>query len=143
MCSESCAPGTRKASRKGEPICCFDCISCADGEISNQTGEEKISFRPLINSNLPPTCVHLPPPGSLQCEHCPAEFWSNTERTVCIPRQLDFLSFNETLGITLTAVAVSGVTVTTAVFVVFLHHRQTPVVRQMLNGINYVVQCRS
>lgn len=44
-------------------------------------------------------------------------------------RQLDFLSFNETLGITLTTVAASGVTVTAAVFVVFLHYRHTPVVR--------------
>uniref|UniRef100_A0A3Q1EDJ4 Olfactory receptor C family, r1 n=1 Tax=Acanthochromis polyacanthus TaxID=80966 RepID=A0A3Q1EDJ4_9TELE len=98
VCSERCPPGTRVANRKGEPVCCFDCITCADGEISNTT-------------------------GSLHCERCPPEFWSNADRTACIARQLDFLSFNETLGITLTAVAVSGVTVTTAVFVVFLHHQ--------------------
>nr|XP_040049307.1 extracellular calcium-sensing receptor-like [Gasterosteus aculeatus aculeatus] len=104
VCRKSCLPGTRKANRKGEPLCCFDCIQCAEGEISNQT-------------------------DSLQCVHCPSEFWSNTERTACILRQLDFLSFNETLGITLTAVAVSGATVTTIVFVMFLSYRQTPVVR--------------
>ncbi|XP_054650564.1 extracellular calcium-sensing receptor-like [Dunckerocampus dactyliophorus] len=104
VCSESCPPGTRVASRKGEPLCCFDCIPCADGEISNTT-------------------------GSPNCEHCPVEFWSNAGRTACIPRHLDFLSFNETLGITLTTVAVSGTMVTTAVFVVFLYFRHTPVVR--------------
>uniref|UniRef100_M3ZHE6 Olfactory receptor C family, r1 n=1 Tax=Xiphophorus maculatus TaxID=8083 RepID=M3ZHE6_XIPMA len=114
VCSESCPPGTRMASRKGEPICCFDCIPCADGQISNTT-------------------------GSTQCNICPSEFWSNAERTACIPRQLDFLSFNETLGITLTAVAVSGVTVTTAVFMVFLYYRQTPMVRANNSELSFLL----
>ncbi|KAM6987493.1 extracellular calcium-sensing receptor-like [Tautogolabrus adspersus] len=114
VCSESCPPGTRKANKKGEPLCCFDCIPCADGEISNET-------------------------GSLLCERCPSKFWSNVERTVCIPRQLDFLSFNETLGITLTTVAASGVVVTTAVFVVFLCYRQTPMVRANNSELSFLL----
>uniref|UniRef100_UPI0037E76C9E extracellular calcium-sensing receptor-like n=1 Tax=Semicossyphus pulcher TaxID=241346 RepID=UPI0037E76C9E len=114
VCSESCPTGTRKANRKGEPVCCFDCISCAEGEISNKT-------------------------GSLHCERCPSDFWSNVEGTACIPRQLDFLSFNETLGITLTTVAVSGVVVTTAVFVVFLCYRQTPMVRANNSELSFLL----
>ncbi|CAJ1065283.1 uncharacterized protein LOC117773092 [Xyrichtys novacula] len=114
VCSESCPPGTRKANRKGEPLCCFDCFPCAEGEISNKT-------------------------GSPHCEQCPPEFWSNPERTVCIPRQLDFLSFNETLGITLTTAAVSGVVVTSAVFVVFLHYRHTPVVRANNSELSFLL----
>ncbi|XP_040902390.1 extracellular calcium-sensing receptor-like [Toxotes jaculatrix] len=114
VCSESCPPGTRMATRRGEPVCCFDCIPCAAGEISNKT-------------------------GSPHCEHCPLEFWSNAARTACIPRQLDFLSFNETLGITLTTAAVSGATVTTAVFVVFLYYRQTPVVRANNSELSFLL----
>ncbi|XP_074496917.1 extracellular calcium-sensing receptor-like [Sebastes fasciatus] len=114
VCSESCPPGTRKANRKGEPLCCFDCIPCAEGEISNQT-------------------------GSLHCERCPSEFWSNAKRTACIPRQLDFLSFNETLGITLSTVAVSGAAVTAAVLVVFLCYRQTPMVRANNSELSFLL----
>uniref|UniRef100_A0A3P8S7V0 Olfactory receptor C family, r1 n=1 Tax=Amphiprion percula TaxID=161767 RepID=A0A3P8S7V0_AMPPE len=114
VCSARCPPGTRVANRKGEPVCCFDCFPCADGEISNTT-------------------------GSLHCERCPVEFWSNADRTACIPRQLDFLSFNETLGITLTTAAVSGAIVTTAVLVVFLYYRQTPLVRANNSELSFLL----
>uniref|UniRef100_A0A672Z6B4 Olfactory receptor C family, r1 n=1 Tax=Sphaeramia orbicularis TaxID=375764 RepID=A0A672Z6B4_9TELE len=114
VCSKSCPPGTRKANRKGEPVCCFDCIPCGEGKISNIT-------------------------GSLHCQRCPSEFWSNTEQTVCIRRKTDFLSFNETLGITLTTVAVSGVIVTTVVFVVFLYNRRTPMVRANNSELSFLL----
>ncbi|XP_074535922.1 extracellular calcium-sensing receptor-like [Halichoeres trimaculatus] len=114
VCSESCPPGTRKANRKGEALCCFDCFPCTKGEINNRT-------------------------GSLYCERCPSEFWSNAERTACIPRQLDFLSFNETLGTTLTSAAISGVVVTAVVFVVFLHYRHTPMVRANNSELSFLL----
>uniref|UniRef100_A0A8K9V956 Olfactory receptor C family, r1 n=1 Tax=Oncorhynchus mykiss TaxID=8022 RepID=A0A8K9V956_ONCMY len=114
MCSDSCPPGTRVARRKGEPVCCFDCISCAEGEVSNTT-------------------------GSLQCDRCPLEFWSNGNRTACIPRQLEFLSFNDTMGVTLTTVAVCGAVATVAVFMLFVYHRHTPLVRANNSELSFLL----
>ncbi|XP_067451890.1 extracellular calcium-sensing receptor-like [Thunnus thynnus] len=104
VCSSPCPPGTRIAVKKGKPVCCFDCLPCAEGEISNQT-------------------------GSLECIQCPERFWSNSNRTVCIPQQVDFLSYNDTMGIVLSIVSIVGATLTAATFATFLYYRHTPLVR--------------
>ncbi|XP_035240481.1 extracellular calcium-sensing receptor-like isoform X5 [Anguilla anguilla] len=104
VCSMPCPPGTRKAVQKGKPICCFDCLPCAEGEISNTT-------------------------GSTECQKCPDRFWSNAARTTCIPKEVEFLSFQEIMGIILAALSVSGVVLTTSVLATFFFHRDTPLVR--------------
>ncbi|KAM9481480.1 extracellular calcium-sensing receptor-like [Clarias gariepinus] len=114
VCTVECPPGTRKAVRQGVPVCCFDCLPCAEGEFSNDT-------------------------GSLECHHCPPEFWSNSQRTACIPREVEYLSFNETMGITLTTVAVCGAMMTAAVVVVFVYHRQTPIVKANNSELSFLL----
>uniref|UniRef100_A0A4W3GWB0 Extracellular calcium-sensing receptor-like n=1 Tax=Callorhinchus milii TaxID=7868 RepID=A0A4W3GWB0_CALMI len=104
VCSESCLPGTRKAAKKEQPICCFDCLQCADGEISNQT-------------------------DSVQCLKCPIDYWSNQGRDQCVLKEVEFLSFEGTLGIILASVALIGACITICVFAIFLHYRNTPIVR--------------
>lgn len=55
VCSSSCPPGSRIARRKGEPICCYDCVPCAEGEFSNTTGMSCLLlhfFTTLFNHKL-------------------------------------------------------------------------------------------
>uniref|UniRef100_A0A3Q3GML7 Extracellular calcium-sensing receptor-like n=1 Tax=Kryptolebias marmoratus TaxID=37003 RepID=A0A3Q3GML7_KRYMA len=34
VCSEKCPPGTRKVLQKGKPVCCHDCVPCAEDSIT-------------------------------------------------------------------------------------------------------------
>ncbi|XP_071780218.2 extracellular calcium-sensing receptor-like [Centroberyx gerrardi] len=104
VCSDSCPPGTRMARRKGEPVCCFDCIPCSEGKISNET-------------------------GSMECTSCPEDFWSSPQRDHCVPKRMEFLSYHEPLGICLTTASLLGTLICTIVLGIFTYHRSTPMVR--------------
>ncbi|XP_049339700.1 extracellular calcium-sensing receptor-like [Astyanax mexicanus] len=104
VCSEICPLGTRKARIKGLPVCCFDCIPCADGSISNTT-------------------------GAADCIICPIEYWSNERKDSCIMKVTEFLSYTETMGIVLVALSLFGACLTFSTLVVFIHFRETPIVK--------------
>ncbi|XP_014826123.1 PREDICTED: extracellular calcium-sensing receptor-like [Poecilia mexicana] len=114
VCSESCPPGTRKVLQKGKPICCYDCIPCPEGEISNMT-------------------------DSPDCFLCPREFWSNSNRDVCFPKPVEFLSFDEVLGIILAVFSVGGACLAIITAVIFLHHRTTPIVRANNSELSFLL----
>ncbi|XP_046907848.1 extracellular calcium-sensing receptor-like [Hypomesus transpacificus] len=114
VCSSSCLPGTRKAIKPNLPVCCFDCVVCTAGEISNET-------------------------DAIDCVRCLPEFWSNPDRTACIPRQLDFLSYSDTMGVTLLALALTGSFCTTLVLLIFACHRQTPIVRANNSELSFLL----
>ncbi|XP_029111506.1 extracellular calcium-sensing receptor-like [Scleropages formosus] len=113
VCSDSCTPGSRKAVRRGEPLCCFDCVPCDDGKISNQT-------------------------DSVDCTPCPEDYWSNTARTECIPKAVEFLT-HDAMGLTLTVISVVGACLTAAILLVFIRHRNTPIVRVNNSELSFFI----
>ncbi|KAL0973510.1 hypothetical protein UPYG_G00205000 [Umbra pygmaea] len=114
VCSESCPPGTRVARKKGEPICCFDCILCAEGEFSNTT-------------------------DSTECSKCPEDFWSTPERDHCTPKGIEFLSYDEALGISLTTASLIGAIICAVVSGVFALYRTTPVVKANNSELSFML----
>ncbi|XP_012772551.2 extracellular calcium-sensing receptor-like [Maylandia zebra] len=102
LCSNICPSGTRKAQINGKPICCFHCVSCADGTIANSTAD---------------------------CTPCPKEYWSNERKDDCIPRTIEFLKYHEPMGIALTLVSLLGASLSLATMVVFINYRETPVIK--------------
>ncbi|CAF97371.1 unnamed protein product [Tetraodon nigroviridis] len=59
LCSESCRPGTRKVPQTGKPLCCHDCISCAEGEISNSTGTTELNCSSFYRFSCFSLCITL------------------------------------------------------------------------------------
>uniref|UniRef100_A0A673GUY8 G-protein coupled receptors family 3 profile domain-containing protein n=1 Tax=Sinocyclocheilus rhinocerous TaxID=307959 RepID=A0A673GUY8_9TELE len=114
VCSESCPPGTRKAVKKGRPVCCYDCINCADGEISNET-------------------------DSLDCYRCLPEYWPNNEKDKCLPKPVEFLSWNEILGIILAAFSVAGSLVALSITLVFYKNRASPIVKANNSELSFLL----
>uniref|UniRef100_A0A4W6C940 G-protein coupled receptors family 3 profile domain-containing protein n=1 Tax=Lates calcarifer TaxID=8187 RepID=A0A4W6C940_LATCA len=114
ICSESCPPGTRMARKKGQPVCCFDCIPCSEGKISNET-------------------------DSMECTSCPDDFWSNPKRDHCVPKTTEFLSYHEPLGICLTSASLLGTFICAVVLGIFIHHRSTPMVRANNSELSFLL----
>ncbi|KAM9481494.1 extracellular calcium-sensing receptor-like [Clarias gariepinus] len=114
VCSKNCLPGTRKAVQKGKPICCFDCIPCAEGEISNMT-------------------------DSIECEQCSQDYWSNSQKDECVKKEVEYLSFEENMGILLTAVSVIGVLLTMVISVIFFKHKNSPIVKANNSELSFLL----
>ncbi|XP_027136123.1 extracellular calcium-sensing receptor-like [Larimichthys crocea] len=114
VCSEKCPPGTRKVLQKGKPVCCYDCLRCAEGEISNIT-------------------------DSITCVRCDPEFWSNERRDACVKKEAEFLSYEEIMGALLTAASLFGTCMTAVVAFIFFRYRQTPIVRANNSELSFLL----
>ncbi|RXN28352.1 extracellular calcium-sensing receptor-like protein [Labeo rohita] len=114
VCSESCPPGTRRATKKGLPVCCFDCLQCGDGQVSNTT-------------------------DATECIMCPDEFWSSPNNVQCVPKEVQFLSYEDPLGISLTTASLLGTCFCALVLVIFAYHRHTPIVRANNSELSFLL----
>ncbi|XP_037317006.2 extracellular calcium-sensing receptor-like isoform X2 [Pungitius pungitius] len=114
VCSESCLPGTRRAFVKGKPICCFDCIACADGEFSNTT-------------------------NAVKCDKCLPEYKSSEERNNCDLKLIEFITYRELMGILLVTFSVIGAWLSMSIALIFFHYRHTPIVRANNSELSFLL----
>ncbi|XP_069469905.1 vomeronasal type-2 receptor 26-like [Ambystoma mexicanum] len=114
VCSESCLPGYRQSPRKGEPNCCFDCVPCPVGEISNKT-------------------------DSSDCWNCPENSWPNKGQNQCNPTTLQFLSLHDALGAAVSCLAGLLFLSALSVLWVFRRYQDTPIVKANNRGLSYLL----
>ncbi|XP_075115876.1 vomeronasal type-2 receptor 26-like [Leptodactylus fuscus] len=114
-CSEPCLPGSRKKTRETVHSCCYDCVPCSEGEISNVTDADS-------------------------CSKCQSAEWSNEKRDRCLPKVMEFISYhNDTIASVSSCVSFFGCLVTGSIFGIFISYRDTPIVKANNRNLSYLL----
>ncbi|XP_054835691.1 vomeronasal type-2 receptor 26-like [Eublepharis macularius] len=113
-CVESCLPGYSRKIQEGEWICCYECVRCPRGTVSNHTDAD-------------------------HCTWCPEDQHPNKNQDQCISKNVTFLSYQDSLGFTLSSLALLLALMTSLVLAAFLKHRDTPVVKANNRDLTYVL----
>ncbi|XP_031754165.1 extracellular calcium-sensing receptor [Xenopus tropicalis] len=111
-CSPSCSLGFRKVIVPGKPVCCHECARCPQGHVSNQT-------------------------DAVECQPCSWDTWPNLQQDRCLPRTIEFLSYEEPLGYSLAAITIFSSIIPLVILGLFIQYKETPIVR----ANNYSLSC--
>ncbi|XP_060110804.1 vomeronasal type-2 receptor 26-like [Heteronotia binoei] len=113
-CNDNCYPGQSKKMKAGKPFCCYDCISCPEGQISDKK-------------------------DLTHCFACSEDHYPNKYKTLCIPKVATYLSYEEPLGISLAAGALLFSLATILVLRTFMKHHNTPIVKANNRNLSYTL----
>nr|XP_056720394.1 vomeronasal type-2 receptor 26-like [Euleptes europaea] len=112
VCNDNCQPGYSRKKKEGAPFCCYSCAPCPDEKISDQKDMD-------------------------DCFKCPQDQYPNKKQDQCFPKDLNFLSFTESLGITLASLALFLSLITAVVLGIFVKNQNTPIVRANNRDLTY------
>ncbi|XP_077187505.1 vomeronasal type-2 receptor 26-like [Paroedura picta] len=113
-CVESCMPGYSRKVIEHEPPCCYECGLCPEGMISNCTDAER-------------------------CVPCSEDQYPHTNKEQCISKTINFLSYQENLGIVLAFLALFLSLITALILAAVIKHQDTPIVKANNRELTYVL----
>ncbi|XP_039220533.1 vomeronasal type-2 receptor 26-like [Crotalus tigris] len=114
LCNDPCSPGYWKKRAEGRVFCCYDCVPCSEGKISNQTDMD-------------------------DCFECSQDHYPNKEKKGCILKSVVFLTFEETLGHCLASVAFCFFFLTSWALGIFIKYRETAIVKVNNRFLTYIL----
>ncbi|XP_046957182.1 G-protein coupled receptor family C group 6 member A isoform X2 [Lynx rufus] len=104
-CSKECSPGQMKKTTRSQHICCYECVNCPENHYSNQTDMD-------------------------HCLLCNNETqWAPVRSTACFEKEVEYLSWNDSLAILLLALSLLGIMFVLAIGIIFTRNLNTPVVK--------------
>ncbi|XP_073442884.1 vomeronasal type-2 receptor 26-like [Dendrobates tinctorius] len=111
-CTEDCPPGYRRILMNGSHKCCFECLQCSDGEISNETDKRS-------------------------CIRCPRDQWPN-DSNQCAPKETEFLSYtDDSITLIITLIVIFLFLKTSFILGIFTLFRDTPVVKASNQSLSF------
>ncbi|KAM3936960.1 vomeronasal type-2 receptor 26-like [Leptodactylus fuscus] len=114
-CSERCLPGSRKKPRETIHTCCYDCVPCSEGEISN-----------ITDSDI--------------CHKCPEEEWPDEKRVLCIPKTYEFLSYEkDILVFVFLGLSLLFSIITLFILGIFIYYWETPIVKANNRTVSFIL----
>ncbi|XP_069832175.1 vomeronasal type-2 receptor 26-like [Dendropsophus ebraccatus] len=114
-CNDRCSPGYRKAPNGGYHVCCYNCVPCSAGEMSNMT-----------DSDI--------------CYKCPEEEWPDEKKVTCVPKSYQFLSYEKDILVSVFVAMVLFLSaVTLFILGIFIYHWDTPIVKANNRTVSFIL----